>query len=353
MRFAYMPDTHFGVYDQAVPTPREASRAFQHLLDEAETAERVGFDGIFLPERHGRTETFAPSSLSVATAIAARTTRITIATTVVMPALYNPMHLAEQISMIDNLSKGRFIFGAGVGYHQGYHQTFGVPWERRGKRFEEAMEVIVRALTEDRFSFHGEFYRYDDVQLTPKPYQRPRPPIWIGAHAEGKPVDRSLDYDGWVLWTLPAWEHTAKWVADMRRRAAERGKPNWTVVLDQDGWIGDDAAAVRARHSPRWLREARFYEEHDFPAEIDPSGDISQVEGAEKALREFETRQMHFGTPESWVERISVIRDTLAPDWLNIRTRGPAAEYGPPYPTFEESIEAIERFGEEVIRRFR
>lgn len=353
MRFAYMPDTHFGVYDQAVPSPLEASRAFQHLLEEAETAERVGFDGIFLPERHGRTETYTPSPLTVATAIAARTSHITIATTVMLPVLYNPVYLAEQIALIDNLSKGRFIFGAGVGYHPGYHQTLGVPWERRGKRFEEAMQVIEMALTEDRFSFDGEFFQYEDVQLTPKAYQRPRPPIWIGAHAPGKPVDRSLDYDGWVLWTQPAWEHTGPWVAEMRSRAAERGKKNWTVVLDQDGWIGDDAAAVRERHSPRWLREARFYEEHDFPAEIDPSGDISHAEGAEKALREFETRQMHFGTPESWTERIRVIRDTLAPDWLNIRTRGPAAEYGPAYPSFDESLEAIERFGENVIRHFR
>jgi alkanesulfonate monooxygenase SsuD/methylene tetrahydromethanopterin reductase-like flavin-dependent oxidoreductase (luciferase family) len=240
-----------------------------------------------------------------------------------------------------------------VGYHQGYHQTFGVPWERRGKRFEEAMQVIVLALTEDRFSFHGEFFDYDDVQLTPKAYQRPRPPIWIGAHTAGKPVDRALDYEGWVLWTLPEWQHTAAWIKEMRARAGERGKDNWTVVLDQDGWIGDDAAAVRERHSPRWLREARFYEEQDFPGEIDPSADISQAEGAETALREFETRQMHFGTPESWIERIAAVRDTLAPDWLNIRTRGPAAEYGPPYPTPEESLECIERFGNEVISHFR
>lgn len=257
MRFAYMPDTHFGVYEQPPPSPEEAARAFEHLIDEAVLAEEVGFDAVFLPERHGRTETFAPSPLTVATAIAARTDRIKIATTVMLPPLYSPVHLAEQVAMIDNLSRGRFVFGAGVGYHQGYHQTFGVPWRRRGRRFEEAMEVIVLALTQERFSFDGEFFNYEDVCLSPKPYQRPRPPIWIGAHAEGKPVDRALDYEGWVLWTLPEWEDTASWIEQMRARAAERGKSDWTVVLDQDGWLGDDPAEVRARHSPRWLREAR------------------------------------------------------------------------------------------------
>lgn len=353
MKFAYMPDTHFGVYNQDPPTPAQAADAFEQLIREAVLAEEVGFDAVFLPERHGRGETFVPSPLLAATAIAARTSRIKIATTIGLPTLYNPMHLAEQIAMIDNLSRGRFIYGAGVGYHQGYHQTMGVPWEHRGKRFEEAMQVVVLALTEERFSFEGEFFAFDDVQLTPKSYQRPRPPIWIGSHSEGKPVDRALDYEGWVLWTQPDWTSTAQWVRSMRARAAERGKPDWTVVINQDGWLGDDPAAVRARHSPRWLREARFYGELDFPAEIDPSGDITQVDGAEKALRDFETRQMHFGTAESWVERIGIIRDTIAPDWLDIRLRGPAAEYGPPYPTFDETLECIRRFGEEVLPAFR
>jgi alkanesulfonate monooxygenase SsuD/methylene tetrahydromethanopterin reductase-like flavin-dependent oxidoreductase (luciferase family) len=351
MRFAYMIDTHFGLYDQPMPSPGEVAAAWDHLLAEAELAEEVGFDAVFIPERHGRTETFVPDPLSVATAVAARTTRIKIATTVMMPPLHNPVALAERISLVDNLSKGRFIFGAGVGYHPGYHQTFGVPFARRGKRFEEAMEIIVKALSGERFSFHGEFYDFDDVLLAPAPYQRPRPPFWIGAHTEGKPVDRALDYDGWVLWTQPAWEHAAAWITSMRARAAERGRNDWAVVLDQDGWLGDDAPEVRARHAARWLREARFYEEHDFPAEIDPRGDIDQAEGFEHALRDFETRQMHFGTVESWVERIAAVRDTLAPDWLNIRLRGPRAEYGD-YPTHEEFLTCIRRFGEDVIRRF-
>ena len=78
-----MTDTHFGVYDQEVPDPDAVAAAWDQLLLEAETAERVGFDGIFIPERHGRTETFTPSPMLVAAAIAARTERVTIATTVI------------------------------------------------------------------------------------------------------------------------------------------------------------------------------------------------------------------------------------------------------------------------------
>ena len=81
MKFAYMPDTHFGVYDQAPPSPDEAADAFEHIINEAVLAEELGFDAGFIPERHGRGETFTPSPLIVAAAIAARTSRIEIGTT--------------------------------------------------------------------------------------------------------------------------------------------------------------------------------------------------------------------------------------------------------------------------------
>ena len=353
MKFAYMPDTHFGVYNQDPPSPRDAADAFEQVIEEAVLAEELGFDGIFLPERHGRGETYVPSPLVAATAIAARTSRITIATTILMPTLYNPMHLAEQVAMIDNLSHGRFVLGVGVGYHRGYHQTFGIPWERRGKRFEEAMEVVVKAFTDDRFSFHGEFYHFDDVHLTPRTYQRPRVPIWIGTHSTGKPLDRALAYDGWVLWTQPNWDENEIWIAATRARAAKQGNPNWTVVLNQDGWIGADPASVRARHAPRWLREARFYGEHDFDAAIDPVGDIAKANDAELAIQDFETRQWHFGPPQSWIDRVETIRRRLQPDWLNFRLRTPNAGYGPAYPTRAETMTAIRRFGKEVIPAFR
>ena len=89
---------------------------------------------------------------------------------------HDPIHLAEALAAIDNLSRGRFVFGAGVGYHEDYFRCFGVPFERRGKRFEEVMDCIVGAWTEEEFNYGGEFFQYEGVRMTPKPYQRPRPP---------------------------------------------------------------------------------------------------------------------------------------------------------------------------------
>lgn len=353
MKFAYMADTHFGVYDQAPPSPDEAADAFDQIVDEAVLAEEVGFDGVFLPERHARGETFVPSPLIAAAAIAARTSRIRIATTVLLPTLYNPMHLAEQVAMIDNLSRGRLTLGVGVGYHQDYHRFFGVPWEKRGKRFEEAMEVLRRAFSGERFSFDGEFYQFADVSLTPRTYQRPQVPIWIGTHSKGKPLERAINADGWVLWTQPEWDENEAWIHEVRERARAAGKADWTVVLNQDGWIGDDPAATRARHAPRWLRETTFYEEHDFDAAIAPEGDTTKADEAEMAIRDFESRQWHFGTPATWIERIREMERRFSPDWLNFRLRTPDMGSGPAYPNREETREAIRCFGKEVLPALR
>lgn len=352
MKFAYMPDTHFGVYDQEPPSPEDAAGAFEQIIEEAVLAEEVGFDGIFIPERHARGETFVPSPLVVATAIAARTSRVRIATTVLMPTLYNPMHLAEQVAMIDNLSRGRFTLGVGVGYHQDYHRFFGVPWERRGVRFEEAMKVLRLAFSGERFSHHGEFYDFDEVRLTPRTYQRPSVPIWIGTHSRKKPLERAIRADGWVLWTQPDWDENEEWIAETRQRAADLGSENWAVVLNQDGWIGDDPGAMRVRHAPRWLREASFYDEHDFDADISPDGDTADPGEAERAIRDFEARQWHFGTPETWTARIREMQRRFDPDWLNLRLRTPDMGSGPRYPTGEETKEAIRRFGVDVLPAF-
>ena len=118
MRCAYMTDTHFGGYDQRLPTRIEVAAAGDDLPAEAQAAEEVGFDGLWLSERHAWSETYFPSIFTVASAMAARTTRIQSATAVLQPTYYHPIHLAEQLAQIDLLSKGRLVLGVGVGYHE-------------------------------------------------------------------------------------------------------------------------------------------------------------------------------------------------------------------------------------------
>lgn len=334
MKIAYMPDTHFGVYDQTTSIdPDDVADAMEQCLTEAEIAERTGFDGIWVPERHQRPETFWPNTVTYLAALAARTNRVKLIPTVMQPTYHHPVHLAEQLSCIDNLSRGRLIFGAGVGYHQDYFQQFGVPFEKRGKRFEETLDVISGAWTEEEFSYDGEFFKYDGVRLYPKPYQKPRPPVWIGAFAP-KALERALDWDGWVTWFPPSFEEIRVLTDQMREKADKRGKKNWQVAFGIEGWIGE-GADVRAQRD-RWVREQRFYVEHG----MSPASALEP-----EALDNLENCALCIGSKQQWVDRLGEFKEKINPDWVCIRTRTPRPETGT-YPTLGEFSEVVEQLGE-------
>ncbi len=346
MKFSYLIDSHFGAYDGQIPTGREVADAYEVTLREAELAERFGFDGLTLPERHTRPETYFPSTVVNLAAIAARTERVRLITTVMQPTFHDPMHLAEQIAAIDQLSRGRVTFGVGVGYNKTYFQLFNVPYARRGARFEEAVEVIKGAWEDGRLTHHGEFYDYEDVLLTPKPYQRPRPPIIIGANVD-RAIERSLDYEGWV-WGMPPEHGEAKRVVDgWRERAAARGNADWTFSLELEGFIGADDARIRKENNHRWLSEFLFYAARK-------NADNFRMEETDKdaMIAEFERRWLTCGSAEVWIEWLGKVEERLRPEWVNIRMRTPRSPDGP-YPSNEEFFEAIQMFGEEVLPHFR
>ena len=148
-----------------------------NVLEEAGWAEELGFDAIWLAEHH-----FSPygtiSSLPVAAAaIAAVTERIRIGTACMVPAFHNPIHLAEQIAMVDVLSDGRFEAGFGRGYQAHEFRGFGVPMGESTARFREAIAIIEGLLTNERFSYDGQFTTIP--RTTPKVWTTLNPSIAI------------------------------------------------------------------------------------------------------------------------------------------------------------------------------
>ena len=205
MKIGYMPDTHGGPYEQPEPSPEAAAQFCDQLLNEGIEAEQAGFDGIFLPERHHRTETMFPPPLVMLAGYATRTERVDLGTFVLQTPYYNPMHLAEDVAMIDLMSKGRVILGVGLGYHPDYFRLFNEPYKQRFSRFEESLDIMRLAWSSHTpFSYHGKRFEFDHVMLTPKPYQAGGPPLWIGA-AYPEAIKRAGRLgDAWGI--LPFWD---------------------------------------------------------------------------------------------------------------------------------------------------
>jgi alkanesulfonate monooxygenase SsuD/methylene tetrahydromethanopterin reductase-like flavin-dependent oxidoreductase (luciferase family) len=116
------------------------------------------------------------------TALAMRTTTLRLGTAVIVPPWHNPVLLAEEASTLDLLSKGRLDLGIGKGYRHSEFKGFQIAPEEAEARFEEAVEVMLRAwTTRERFSHKGRFWHFEDVVVEPPPVQRPHPPLWVAA----------------------------------------------------------------------------------------------------------------------------------------------------------------------------
>jgi len=152
------------------------------VIDYAVRAEALGFVSVFLTEHHFTGLPQIPSSLTVLSYLAARTTRLRLGTALIILPWHNPLLLAEQIGTLDLLSNGRVDCGVGKGFRYVECRGFGIPGEELGERFEEGLEVLKKSwLTAGRFSHHGKYWNFDDAIIDPRPLQRPHPPLWIGA----------------------------------------------------------------------------------------------------------------------------------------------------------------------------
>jgi len=121
----------------------------------------------------------------VGTLAAGRTKRLRIGTAVSLAPFYHPLRLAEEVALLDLWSGGRVNWGAGRGFARVEFTAFGVPPEESASRFRETVEIVLKAWTEDRLSFTGTHFSFDDIEVLPKPAQLPHPPVWMAANSEG------------------------------------------------------------------------------------------------------------------------------------------------------------------------
>src|SRR5258707_9087609 len=159
-----------------------AGAAFDGAVDEVETAERVGLDAVWLAELHGAPERSVLSApMMVASAIAARTKTIKIGIAVQVLPLSHPLRLAEEAATIDQISHGRLIYGIGRSGVVRTYEDYGIAYAESRERFAETLDILKQAWTEPRFSHQGKYYSFDNVAVTPKPYQKPYPELRMAA----------------------------------------------------------------------------------------------------------------------------------------------------------------------------
>jgi probable F420-dependent oxidoreductase len=330
----------FGIYSSIANPPHgeHLERCIDQVVAEAQQAEASGFDACFFGEHHQDKDGFLPSPLIVATAVAAQTRRLRVGTSVILLPLHHPVHLAEDVITLDLVSKGRVTLGVGIGYQPADFQAFAVPMEHRVGLFEEGMEILRRCWSGERFSFHGTHYTLDNVQIRPRPYQTPAPPLWIGASVPAAARRAGRLADGFVATPSTTLEGTVRLVNIYREAALQAGRQP-QVVLMRDAWVAQSKAEADAVYGPEVMTSYQYYWQNRL-------AEFRNIDSATAfTLDNLAPDRLILGDPETCVREFHRWHEATGSDYFLLRLRH-AHSGGPPHARI---LDAIQLFGDKVL----
>jgi alkanesulfonate monooxygenase SsuD/methylene tetrahydromethanopterin reductase-like flavin-dependent oxidoreductase (luciferase family) len=310
---------------------RTQEEAFAEAMSIAEIADSHGLDGVWLAERHfamhrrptdpmgAGIPSIASVPLVLAAAIAARTTRVRIGTGVSVLPLCHPIRTAEEAATVDQVSRGRLDFGVGRSGFPRAYSGYGVRYDESRDRFQESLEVILKAWTQEGFSHAGKYFAFDNLTVVPRPYQKPHPPIWIAATTHDTfPMIGRMGFSlvtGLRGFDVPeARTHLAAYRA-ARREAGHAGDGN--VYIRMPVYVAESADRARSEPEESTMRAYRRLAEN-MAASVGASGTTASEERAERAERlstltydEVLRDRVAYGTPDMVVDRLRHLRDEL------------------------------------------
>lgn len=346
------------------PPQLSDEEVMENALEQCVRGDEWGFDALFLGEHH-----FAPYGTMADTmvfggAVAVQTKRAMISNAVLVPSFVHPVRVAEQIAMVDVMSHGRYAPGFGRGYQSREFRGYGVDQNQSTARFREALKIIDGLLSNETFSYEGQFWSFEDLSLGPRPVQRPRPPMYVGAIKTPESVEWMVENDYLPMTGNPYAQpreletHSGGAIHDLIREVRrQQGKPDTLA----DVWgllhnvvVGDtDEEAARIFHDS-WAfgnQLMHTYTKVVEKGEVLPDDYKAYAGGMYATLQQYSYDDMlHFpgsivGSPDTVVEKLKGIYEMTGLQnhimWMN---RGGVIKQ-------EDLLRSMELFATEVIPR--
>lgn len=306
----------------------------------AEIADRMGLDFLSMGHHVFTPDYPSASPFTMLSAIASRTERIRLASIIFLLPLHHPVAVAEQVATLDMISKGRVIFGVGVGYRPYEFEGFGVDPARRGPRTSQALAAIRQAWTTGRWSFEGEDFKIPDLPAVPLPIQKPHPPIWVGG-VSGAALRRAAKLgDGWVTANMQPLDDLNAMIATYRGHCEAGGRKSF-VCVSRDSWV----SATREDMLRDWyddtLNRHLGFKRMGFAAS-DPHGVMERLDKGEAVdPQDFLRDRAVGGTADDCIAQIAGWQEKTGADAFLLLLNKKAS--------FEQLGDVIERFGRDVL----
>jgi alkanesulfonate monooxygenase SsuD/methylene tetrahydromethanopterin reductase-like flavin-dependent oxidoreductase (luciferase family) len=243
----------FGLYAELqTPPDKPHPDLYREILRQMEHADQVGFDVYSIIEHHFFPQfSISANPLALVSAAAQRTRRLRFRVALHTLPLANPMRLAGEIATADILTDGRLETGLGRGHAWLFGRT-GVDLAESRGRFEEAVEILLRAWTQERFSFQGRYYRCQDVTVVPRPVQKPHPPLYTGGTSLSTYAQAGSR--GWGMFLPPLLPlHAMRPSIDAYLNAARAAGQTPNIVYIRPVYIGDDPRTIERELRPALL----------------------------------------------------------------------------------------------------
>jgi alkanesulfonate monooxygenase SsuD/methylene tetrahydromethanopterin reductase-like flavin-dependent oxidoreductase (luciferase family) len=314
----------FGIFTQFdLRSDRTVHDSICEWVDTALEADQMGVDCFWLGEFHFRKFTPLSAPLIVASSIAARTRHMKVGVAVQLLPLANPVRLAEECAMLDHLSGGRFVYGVGRSSFLDSYQGYGVDYGLSRSMFAEALDVLRLAWGDEPFTFEGEYFRFHNVNVVPKPYQRPHPEIRVACESRASfPMMGGMQVP---IMIRPLYE-----LADLRSllddyeaaRTNAGASPHGHITLQNTAYVAETGARAReeARESTLHERQISILQRSGRYADAEAAARgaaLAPGQGGEPTYEDIIRRRM-YGAPEEVAERLHEYRETLGIDAISL-----------------------------------
>jgi probable F420-dependent oxidoreductase len=294
----------------------EPARRVREHIEQVRFMSGAGFDSVWVGQHYVTYPHQYLQPVPLLGRLAAEAGVMTLGTSLLLLPLHHPVEIAEQFATLDVITGGRLVLGVGLGYRREEFAAFGLPVNSRVGRLKEALEVIKRLWTEDHVSYDGRHFRLTDVSIRPRPLQRPRPPIWIGATNDTAVQRAAIHGDAWIAIPAASVGRVREQLSLYHQTRADAGlPPAREFVKCVDVYLARTRERAWREGGPLVAAKYEAYGAWGM------SSDIPEVSGT--ALTELAEDRFVIGDPDTCVREFRRYRDELGVTHLLIRVQFP------------------------------